>query len=78
MVAIRRLFGLQRRIENAGQRARRVHGQWLTQAILGGGLSAPRIPTRKVTEGGFENVRKTCDGRVWADSWWRGAFRTTD
>ena len=78
MVALRRLFGLQRRIETSGERARRVHAEWLTRAIMSGGINAPRIPTRKVVEGGFEHVRQSKDGRAWADSWWSGAFRSTD
>ena len=78
MVAFRRIFGMKKRVELAGERARRVHGQWLTQAIMSGGVHAPRIPTRKVSEGGFEDVRTSADGRAWADSWWSGAFRKTD
>ena len=78
MVALRRLFGIGRRIEFAGERARREHAQWLTRATMGGGVRAPRIPVRKVSEGGYEFVRNSPDGREWADAWWKGAFRSTD
>ena len=78
MVALRRFFGFNKRCEEAGEKARRIHGEWLTRALLSGGVRAPRIPTRKVSEGGFEDVRTTPDRREWADSWWSGAFRSTD
>ena len=78
MVAFRRIFGLSRRLETAGERARRLHAEWLTRALTSGGVRAPRIPVRKVSEGGSENVRTSPEGRAWADSWWSGAFRSTD
>jgi len=77
MVALRRFFGFKKRIEDAGVKARRIHGDWLTKAIFGGG-AMPRIPVRKISEGGYEHVRRTETGRAWADSWWSGAFRKTD
>jgi capsid protein len=78
MVAFRRIFGFSKRVELAGERARRLHAQWLTRATMTGGVRAPRIPVRKVSEGGYEFVRKSPDGRAWADSWWSNAFRSTD
>lgn len=70
-----------------GARARREHELWLTQALgadrfrresEGFGPTRPRIPTRKVSEGGFDLVRDDSSARRWADHWWAATFDRMD
>jgi len=66
--------GRQGRILTASERARRLHSAWLTRALHGedeafGGL--PRIPARRVEQGGFGAILRTAFGRRWASEWWR-------
>lgn len=57
--------------EFAAERARRVHSTWLTRALRGGGNAhIPRIPVRRVSEGGFDPLLSTVEGREWAEAWW--------
>jgi hypothetical protein len=56
------------RILTASEQARRVHSAWLTRALSGESGELPRIPARRVEEGGF---LWTSQGRQWAADWWR-------
>ena len=65
------------RLIPAGERARREHERWLNNAIGGAYGPLPRIPTRLVRDGGFGGLRKTENGRRWADGWWGDAIDRT-
>jgi hypothetical protein len=72
------MFGLSswgRPFETIAERMRRHHSAWLTRAIRrGGGKSLPRIPVRLVSEGGFDPLMNTFEGREWAEAWWNEAL----
>ncbi len=51
---------------------------WLTDALRGGHPTAPRIPARKVSEGGYRHLSLTPEGRVWSEGWWHAAFTRTE
>lgn len=70
----RNLFSKRGKILWAGEKARRVHSRWLSDAIAHRVPTYKRIPVRKVSEGGFAPVMATTEGREWADGWWEGAF----
>jgi len=75
----RMAFWRRRRLEEAGERARRVHSVWLTRALVTDAhLRAPRIPTRPVRDGGFTGLMSTEGGRTLARRWWGAAFREVD
>ncbi len=57
--------------------ARRMHSRWLTQAIRAGS-KVPRIPVRRVDEGGFDREMATPEGREWASAWWDEALSRPD
>ena len=59
------------------ERARRLHSCWLTEALRGH-RAAPRIPTRRVADGGFDEIMTTGRGRTWAMSWWTEAFERAE
>lgn len=61
----------------AGEKARALHGAWLTRA-LAGGAKFPVIPTRRVSDGGFGTLMSTAAGRAWAQSWWDRALGSLD
>jgi hypothetical protein len=48
-----------------------VHSAWLTRALSGESGELPRIPARRVQEGGFGALLWTSQGRQWAADWWR-------
>ncbi|MCA9311623.1 MAG: hypothetical protein KDA21_10485 [Phycisphaerales bacterium] len=52
-----------------GEKARRVHEAWLTRALQEP-ERWPRIPTRRVADGGFDGVMSSAEGRAWAHGWW--------
>lgn len=69
----------------AGERARRAHSLWLTHHLvgrsrIGGGdpgravAGVPDIPSRKVVEGGFDELISTPLGKAWAEDWWNSAM----
>ena len=63
------------RLLDAGARARGEHSRWLTQALCTRiGVPAPRIPTRKVEDGGFDRLMSDPRGRRVAQQWWTSAF----
>lgn len=57
------------RMMEAGRLARLVHSRWLSDAIAGR-MDPPRIPTRKVSEGGFSRMLGRPGGRERAERWW--------
>lgn len=71
---VRLFFTTAARLITAGERARRTHSQWLTSAVRDRSGCLPRIPTRRVDEGGFDALVASPAGRRWADGWWRDAF----
>jgi hypothetical protein len=67
------------RLLDAGARARREHSTWLTQALCTRvGVRAPRIPTRKVDDGGFDRLMSDPRGQRVARQWWTSAFEDGD
>jgi hypothetical protein len=52
-----------------GQRMAREHSSWLTR-ILRGRAAMPRIPVRRISEGGFAQLMSTPSGRARAERWW--------
>ncbi|XHC25542.1 MAG: hypothetical protein ACFHWZ_04145 [Phycisphaerales bacterium] len=34
----------------------------------------PEIPSRKVDDGGFDEIMATPLGKAWAEDWWHGAI----
>ena len=59
----------------AGLRMVREHSAWLTRMLGGKGgrkapRKAPRIPTRRVSEGGYSKLMSTSSGRYRAERWW--------
>lgn len=52
---------------------RLAHSHWLTSA-LASARPYPKIPLRRVAEGGFSALVATPDGRLWADLWWNAAL----
>ncbi len=58
----------------AGERARLLHSRWLTQALRSD-REFPRIPLRRVEEGGWETLLAKPKGRGVAERWWRRALR---
>ncbi|MBU6412383.1 MAG: hypothetical protein KGS45_02830 [Planctomycetes bacterium] len=61
----------------AGERARLLHSRWLTEALRSG-RDLPRIPLRRVEEGGWEELLAKPKGRDVAERWWRRALRWVD
>ncbi len=52
---------------------RRVHERWLDRAIRSG-MDLPRIPLRRVDQGGFDDLLARPRGREVAWRWWRRVF----
>lgn len=57
-----------------GERMVREHSSWLSRMLglagRGKGPQPPRIPVRKVSEGGFSRLMSTPGGRYRAERWW--------
>jgi len=55
-----------------GVRMIREHSAWLNRMLVGSGRRThlPRIPVRKVSEGGFTTLMSTPAGRYRAERWW--------
>jgi hypothetical protein len=51
----------------------RYHETWLAQALRGR-RAAPRIPVRRVSDGGFDALRASKQGRADAAAWWAAAL----
>lgn len=60
-----------------GAIARRLHSLWLTKAVETN-RQYPRIPIRRVSEGGFSDLTSTPEGRVLCDGWWYLALDQVD
>ena len=58
-----------KRMLDAGRLARLLHSRWLTEAIARP-MDVPRIPTRRVSDGGFGPMLARPGGRARADRWW--------
>ncbi len=56
---------------------RRYHSAWLTNAMKRG-VRPPRIPVRKVSDGGWTTLMQTPEGRAWAEEFWQGALTHPD
>jgi hypothetical protein len=52
---------------------RRTHERWLSRALRSQ-TPMPRIPLRRVDEGGFDDLLARPRGREVASRWWRMAF----
>lgn len=67
------------RLQDAGERARREHSAFLTQALRTRlGVNVPRIPRRKVDDGGFDRLMQDPRGRAAAERWWGARFEDGD
>ncbi|NUQ53660.1 MAG: hypothetical protein HUU19_13305 [Phycisphaerales bacterium] len=60
-------------LPSRAEQMRLAHSHWLTGA-LASGRPYPKIPLRRVAEGGFSALVATPDGRQWADLWWNAAL----
>lgn len=56
---------------------RALHSRWLSRAVKHGSRP-PRIPVRKVSDGGWGSMMATPEGRAWAEEFWQGAFGHPD
>jgi len=63
--------------EEAGERARRLHSAWLTEALRSG-KSVPRIPVRPVDSGGFDRASASTIRRAHHQRWWSLALERVD
>ncbi len=62
---------------DAGAVARAVHSRWLT-AALASGREYPRIPLRRVDQGGFSAMMRRPGGPDRAAQWWDAALARVD
>jgi len=58
---------------NPGERMILEHARWLSWALRKG-RRMPRIPVRKVSDGGFARMMATRRGRAYASNWWGEAL----
>ena len=61
----------------AGELARREHSRWLTRALRSG-RAYPRIPVRRVDDGGYGFLARRTDGPARAQRWWSRALDRVD
>jgi len=66
-----------RDLRTTAERMRDQHSAWLTVAVMTGKVY-PRIPTRRVAQGGFDAMRMRPGGAARAEAWWRGALGRVD
>lgn len=74
------MFGRLFRRESLPDKAalfRRVHERWLTRAMASP-ARYPRIPVRRVADGGFAPLVSRPGGRELADRWWTIALDRVD
>ena len=62
---------------DAGARFRAVHSSFLTGALRFG-LRCPRIPAKRVDEGGFSGLLKLPENEKRAAIWWLAAMNRMD
>jgi hypothetical protein len=60
-------------LDEKAEAMRRAHSEWLS-AALRWGMKPPRIPTRKVSDGGWGSLMLTPEGRAWAEEFWQSAL----
>jgi hypothetical protein len=70
------LWWTERSREEAGERFRREHERWL-EFVVSTGAPVPRIPVRRMDEGGFDALLARPRGREVARRWWELAFART-
>jgi hypothetical protein len=67
---------------SASARMIREHSAWLTRMLRDGsarvGRIPPRIPVRRVSEGGFSRLTSTPTGRSRAERWWERTLERLD
>jgi hypothetical protein len=71
------MFRQLRRLPDPAALFRHVHEAWLTRAVSSG-KPYPRIPVRRVDEGGFDPLLARPGGRQRADRWWTAALDRVD
>ena len=64
-------------LEARAERMRRAHSEWLTGALKHG-KRPPRIPIRKVSDGGWGSIMSTPEGQQWAREFWEQALDHPD
>ena len=52
------------------------HARWLSQ-VLRYRLRVPRIPTRRVSDGGYSRLSRSAAGRARAARWWARVLEET-
>ncbi|HYF15758.1 MAG TPA: hypothetical protein VD971_11880 [Phycisphaerales bacterium] len=60
-----------------GAAARHAHSQWLTEAFASD-RDYPRIPVRRVADGGFSALMSRENGPAHAERWWSLALERMD
>lgn len=63
---------------DVGARARALLQRWLNGAMRLPDGRLPRIPMRRVSEGGFDRLMSTDRGRRSAEQWWMRALSNDD
>lgn len=69
-----RFFQRDPRVLTASEKARLLHGRWLTRALGSRRQPWPVIPLRRVSEGGFSPLMSSREGRAWAEAWWESTL----
>ncbi len=64
-------------VPSLGETYRRVHEAWLSRAVESG-HPYPRIPLRKVEDGGFSGLVRRPGGRMLTEMWWMAALDRVD
>lgn len=59
------------------EQMRQAHSHWLTGALASDRVY-PKIPLRRVADGGFSGLISSPAGRRWADLWWNAALDRVD
>lgn len=67
-----------RRRDTTAELFRRQHSSWLTRAFRRPEGSVPRIPVRRVDEGGYSTMLNRPGGRERAAMWWTLALDRVD
>lgn len=66
-----------KRLLDAGARFRAEHSRFLTLALRSG-RKYPRIPTKRVDQGGYSGLLKLSEGEKRAAMWWSTAMNRVD
>lgn len=66
-----------KQVLDAGARFRAEHSRFLTLAMLSG-RRYPRIPAKRVDQGGFHGLLKLDEGQKRAAMWWAAALNRVD